>query len=216
MLKYCMIILFIFPGRLFAENPVCVPVVTITESQNDICSGTAVTFKAIVANDGTNGVYKWKKNNLDAGVNNNANYTSTDFHDGDVVLCEYSCKTICGVDTTVVSKSITMSVVNDITPVITIANNDSLICEGNLTVFTSESFYGNAVPSFQWLVNGDSVGTNGPVYSTTTLTNGSKIECVLTISTPSCPGTSRSATSQLTIYVYPLIHPAITITPSRT
>ena len=211
-----MIILFIFPGELFAKNPACIPVVTITESQNDICIGTAVTFKATIANDGTNGVYKWKKNNLDAGVNNNANYTSTDFHDGDVVVCEYSCKTICGVDTTVVSKSITMNVVNDITPVITIANNDSLICEGNITVFTSESFYGKAVPYYQWLVNGDSVGTNSPVYSTTTLTNGSKVECVLTISTPSCPSTSRSATSQLTIYVYPLVHPAIKITPSKT
>lgn len=216
MLKCCMIILFIFSGELFAQNPACIPVVTISESQNDICIGTTVTFHATVTNAGTNGTYKWKKNNVNASINNHANYRSADFHDGDVVTCEYSCKTVCGVDTTVVSKPSTMHVINDITPVITIANNDSLICEGEPTFFTSRSSYGTAVPSYQWLVNGSPVGTDSPDYSTTSLTNGSRVECVLTISTPSCPGTSRSATSQMTIYVYPMIHPAITITPSKT
>lgn len=216
MLKYCMIMLFIFSGELLAQNPACIPVVTIRESQNDICTGTVVTFHATVANDGTNGVYKWKKNNVNANVNNNADYTSVDLNEGDVVTCEYNCKTACGVDTMVVSKPIIMHVINNIKPVITIANNDSLICEGELTVFTSQSSYGNAVPSYQWLVNGITVGTNSPDYSTTSLTNGSRVECVLTTSTPSCPGTSRTANSQLTLYVYPMIHPAITIIPSKT
>lgn len=220
MLKYCMIILFIFSGELFARNPsidtACIPVVTIAESQNNICIGTAVTLHAKVGNDGTSGVYKWKKNNRYAGVNANADYTSADFHDGDVVVCEYSCKTACGVDTTVVSNSITMHVNNDITPTISIANTDTLICEGQLTVFTATAYYGNAVPSYQWLVNGSPVGSNSPVFSTYSLTNGARVECVLTISTPSCPGTSRSSSSQMTIYVYPMVHPAITITPSKT
>ncbi len=101
-------------------------------------------------------------------------------------------------------------------PVVTISNTDSLICEGELTVFTSQSSYGNGVPSYQWMVNGSPVGTNSPEYSTTSITNGARIECVLTVSSPSCPGTSASARSQLTIYVYPMIHPAIKITPSKT
>lgn len=105
---------------------------------------------------------------------------------------------------------------NNITPVITVANNDSLLCEGELTVFTTQASYGNAIPSYQWLVNGRPVGTNSSTYSTNTLTNGSRVECVLTISKPSCPGVTKSATSQMTIYVYPMVHPAITITPSRT
>lgn len=102
----------------------------------------------------------------------------------------------------------------DITPLITISNTDSLICEGELTVFRSQSFYGNAVPFYQWLVNGIRVGTNSPDYITNSLINGSRVECILTISLPSCTAT-KSATSQLTIYVYPMIHPAITITPGK-
>lgn len=101
-------------------------------------------------------------------------------------------------------------------PVITISNTDPLICEGELTLFTSQSSYGNAVPSYNWTVNGNTVGTDSPEYATTTLTNGSHIVCKLTVSTPSCPDTSRVTTSELTIYVYPLIHPAITITPTDT
>src|SRR5260221_8981314 len=149
MQKYCVILLLIFPGKLFAKNRSvhtdCIPVVTITESKNDICIDTAVTFHAAITNEGTNGMYKWKKNNLDAGVNNNPDYTAADFHEGDVVTCEYSCKTTCGTDTMVVSNSITMHVINDITPVISIANNDSLICEGELTFFTAQAYYGNAI-----------------------------------------------------------------------
>jgi gliding motility-associated-like protein len=214
MLRRFLVIAVIFSGKLFAQ-PACVPAVSFTASQNNICLGTAVTFKATVTNGGTNAVYKWKKNNGDVG-GNNANYVAADLRDGDVVICAYSCKTACGVDTTVMSKAITMNVLNDVTPVITIANNDSLICEHELTLFTSEAYYGNEVPFYQWMVNGKPVGGNTPDYTTDSITNGARIECTLTVSTPSCPGTSKSANSQLTIYVYPLIKPDITITASDT
>ena len=84
------------------------------------------------------------------------------------------------------------------------------------TVFTATAYYGNALPSYQWLVNGVPVGTDSPIFYTSTITNGCKVECILTIPTPSCPEASRSATSQMNIYVYPMIHPAIIITPSKT
>ena len=203
---------------LFAGKPSvytdCTPVVTIAESRNNVCLDTAVTFHAAVVNKGINSVYKWKKNNLDVGTNS-ADYSAVDFNDGDVVTCEYSCKTTCGSDATVGSNSITMHVINDITPVITVANEDPLICEGELTLFTTQSFYGNAIPSYQWKINDKPIADTTTYYTTDTLTNGSKVECILTISTPGCPGT-RSSISWMTIYVYPLIHPAIKITPDKT
>ena len=220
MLKYALMILSIFPGALFGQNPsddpACKPAVTIKESENNICIGTPVTFSATVANDGTNAVYYWKKNNLITGMNNSAGYTAADFHEGDVVICEYSCRTACGVDTIVVSNPVTLHVINDVIPTVTVSNSDPLICEGELTVFMATAYYGNAVPSYQWFVNDSMVGTNSPVFTTSTITNGAKVECALTISSPSCPGSSISTSSQLTIYVYPLIHPAIVITPSKT
>jgi len=218
MMKY-LFILFIFPARLLAQgtssDPACIPAITISENRNNICTGNGVTLRATVTNDGTNGVFNWKKNNLDAGAGNNNNYTATDFHDGDVVLCEYRCTTACGVDTSIASNPVTIHVVNDIIPLITVGNNDTLICEGNLTVFTTTAFYGNLTPFYQWTVNGEPVGTNSPTYSTSTITNGAEIDCMLTVSTPACPGVIKSAVSKLTIYVYPLIHHTIKIKPSK-
>ena len=220
MLKYAVMILNILPGVLFAQNPpvdpACIPAINIKESENNICMGAAVTFYATVANGGINAVYKWKKNNLNTVISSAASFSSIDIHEGDVVICEYSCKTACSVDTMVISNSITLHVLNDIIPTISVANNDPLICEGETTVFTATAYYGNAEPFYQWLVNDSLAGTNSPFFSTSTITNGAKVECVLTISTYSCPGSSRSTASQMTIYVYPLIHPAITITPSKT
>jgi len=202
---------------LFAGKPSvyrdCTPVVTITESRNNVCLNTSVTLHAAVVNKGTNSVYKWKKNNLNVGTNS-ADYTASDFKNGDVITCEYSCKTTCGNDATVESNLITMHVINDITPVISVANEDPLICEGELTLFTTQSFYGNAIPSYQWKINNEPIADTTSSYTTDTLTNGSKVECILTISTPGCPGT-KSATSWMTIYVYPMIHPAIKITPDK-
>jgi hypothetical protein len=190
MQKYFFILLIIFSGKLFAKNPLvhpdCIPVIIITENKNGICIDTAVTFHATITNEGTNAVYKWKRNSLDAGINNNPDYTAADFHEGDIVSCEYSCKTTCGEDTTVVSNLITVHVINDIAPIISISNTDTLICEGNLTVFTAQAYYGNAVPFYQWKVNGVPVGTNKPDYETDSLTNGSKVECTLTIQVVNC------------------------------
>ncbi len=218
MWKYCAAILFLLPGVSLAAdslaNTDCTPVVTITQSKNNVCLDSAVTFHVTVFNEGINAVYKWKRNNLDAGTNN-ARYTAADFHEGDVVMCEYSCKTTCGTDTTIVSNAITVHVINDIKPFISVANNDPLICEGELTYFTTQAFYGNAIPSYQWKLNDEPIADTTTYYTTDSLTNGAKVECVLTVSTPGCPGTI-SSTSWLRTYVYPNIHPAIKITADRT
>ena len=192
----------------------CLPVVTIKENRNNICLDSAIIFHATVANKGTNSVYKWKRNNVDVGTNN-ADYIAEDFHEADKVICEYSCTTTCGTNMAVISNTITIHVANDIVPVIAVANNDSIICEGELTYFTTQAFYGNAIPSYQWKLNDKSIANTTTFYTTDSLTNGSKVECVLTISTPGCPAT-RSSTSWMTIYVYPMIHPAIKITPNDT
>jgi hypothetical protein len=212
--RYCLIILFFLGGKLFAQNN-CTPIVAITASKNNVCLDTAITFHATVVNNGTNAAYQWKRNNVNVGTNN-ADYTAFDFRDGDIVVCEYTCKTTCGTDADELSNQITTHVINDITPLITVANNDSLICQGIPTLFTAEASYGNAIPFYHWSVNGVPVGFNKPSYETDSLTNGSLVKCVLTISVPGCPVTSAFSSSQMNIYVYPLIHPIIKITAPRT
>lgn len=218
MLKYCFILVYaVCWNTLTASfNRNCTPAVTIAAGDNNICLGTEATLHATVQNQGTNGIFNWKKNNSTVASGNNASYTSSDFREGDVVVCEYYSKTTCAGDTMVLSNVVVMHVVNDITPAITIENNDPLICEGEISTFTATAAYGKGTPSYHWKVNHNAVGTDSPVYSTTTLTSGSLIECQLTVSFPSCPGIIKSQVSQMAIYVYPMIHPQIRIAAGRT
>jgi len=216
--KYWLALVFLFPNVILAGKYTvyagCEPVISIKESRNNICLDSAVVFKAKVENKGTNSVYRWKRNNVNVGTNS-PDYSADDFHEGDSVVCEYSCTTTCGTDATVISNAVIIHVVNDIMPVISVANADSIICEGELTYFTTKASYGNAIPAYQWKVNNAVIADTTPFYTTDSLTNGSKVECVLTISTSGCPA-KISSSSWMAIYVYPMIHPAIKITPSQT
>src|SRR5690348_10163365 len=130
MQKFCLSILFLLPATLFANtlvNTDCTPVVTITESRNNICVDSAIVFKTKISNAGTNAVYKWKRNGSDVGTNN-VTYTAADFHEGDVVTCEYSCTSVCGTQVNVTSNSVTVHVINEMDPSIIVANTDPLIC----------------------------------------------------------------------------------------
>lgn len=213
MLKHCVTILLIIPFIAKAQNSSCIPAITITADKNNICIGTTVNFHAAITNAGTNAVYKWKLNSTTVG-NNSADFSSSDLHDADIISCEYSCKTSCGTDTTIISSAITMHVLNDFQPVITIGNYDSLICEGEMTLFTSTVSYKYGTPVYNWTVNGVPVG-NKTTYSTDTITNGAEVKCILEVIIPSCADTLYSL-SKMNIYVYPMIHPTIKITPSTT
>ncbi|MDQ6814763.1 MAG: gliding motility-associated C-terminal domain-containing protein [Bacteroidota bacterium] len=216
MLQYFLIILLVLSGRLYAQGSGCEPVISITLSQNNVCSGTTISFQAAVANGGTNPTFNWKKNGISQVVSGNTSYTSSNFQDGDIMKCEYSCISACGKETTVVSNAITLHVFSDVTPTVTVSNTDTLICQGEMTTFTATAFYGDAIPNYYWTVNGNPVGTNSSTFATNTITNGARVECLLTISSPACPGITKSASSQLTIYVYPLVHPIITIATAKT
>jgi hypothetical protein len=62
---------------------------------------------------------------------------------------------------------------------ITQTTGSNPICSGSTATFTASATNGGSSPSFQWLVNGTNAGT-GPTFTTTSLTNGSVVSCVLT------------------------------------
>lgn len=212
MLTTALLILWINLNHFSARAQVCDPVVTLSANQNNICAGATVVFHATVANEGTSSVYQWTRNDRQVSGASSSDFAAADFHDGEQIRCMYRCHTSCGTDTTVASNLVTIHVLNEVVPVVTISNSDSLLCEGEPAFFTAEAFYGNEIPTYQWEVNGVPVGGNEPFYRTDSLDNGSTVKCTLTVSTPSCPG-SLSAISQLTTYVYPMIHPTVKITP---
>ena len=58
--------------------------------------------------------------------------------------------------------------------------------------FTATPTSGGSSPSYQWQVNGSNVGTDSPTYTTSSLTNGQVVTCIMTVS--GSPTTSNSVT----------------------
>ncbi len=211
MSKFHIAFLLIIPFKVIAQSDPCKPAIFIITPSAIICTGTTATFNAVITNGGIASSYTWKINGENIPASNSDGLTFTDLHDGDLISCEYSCKTTCGRDTVITSAVTKVSVPNAIQPIVAVTNTDPLICEGQVTSFTAQAIYGSAQPAYQWYVNDTAVGANSMLYATNTLTNGSKVQCILTITDPACPAFSKTASNHMTIYVYPMIHPAIQI-----
>ena len=79
------------------------------------------------------------------------------------------------------------------------ANVDQVkVANGVLGTFTATATNAGASPTYQWELNGTSVGTNSPTYTNTNLSNGDVLVCRLT---PDLAGCGTSAFTSNTIVV---------------
>lgn len=81
--------------------------------------------------------------------------------------------------------------------VIASSDADNLICSGTSVTFTATPTNGGGSPTYQWYVNGSPVGAGGTTYTTSSLTNGQVVTCVMTSSlggVVGSPCTSNSIT----------------------
>jgi hypothetical protein len=101
------------------------------------------------------------------------------------------------------SNAITTTVSPIVAPSVNIAGTNS-ICSGSNITFTATPTYGGTTPSYQWQVNGSNVGSNSSTYSTTSLTNGANVTCIMT-SNAACtsPTTATSNTISVSVNATP-------------
>jgi PKD repeat protein len=78
---------------------------------------------------------------------------------------------------------------------ITSSDANNTICAGSSVTFTANPTNGGTTPSYQWKLNGSNVGTNSSTFTTSSLTNGQTVSCVMTSNLPgvtNSPATSNS------------------------
>ncbi len=195
-------------------NTAVTPSVSITASPGStICAGQNVTFTATPTNGGITPSYQWQVNGSNVGTNS-ATYSSSTLTNGQVVTCILTSNATCASPTTATSNSITITVSSSVTPAVSIAASPgSTICAGQNTTFTATPTNGGSTPSYQWQVNGSNVGTNSATYSTTTLTNGQVVTCIMT-SSSSCASPTTGNSNAITMTVNATVTPSVSIAAS--
>jgi hypothetical protein len=175
--------------------------IAITTGSNPSCSGASKTFTATPTNGGTTPAYQWKVNGANVGTNA-ATYTTTTLTAGQIVTCVLTSNSACASPTTATSNSITISFSSAVTPAVSIAltagTNPS--ASGASVTFTATPTNGGTTPAYQWKVNGSNVGTNSATYTTTTLTNGQIVSCVMT-SNASCASPATATSNSITMTI---------------
>ncbi|MEY3237215.1 MAG: hypothetical protein RI883_1316 [Bacteroidota bacterium] len=91
---------------------------------------------------------------------------------------------------------------------ITSSDLDNTICIGTSVTFTAVPTNGGTTPVYQWYINGNPVGTNSTTFTTSALTTGQVVTCIMTSNMPgvtSNPATSNGVTTTVTAPVTPTV-----------
>jgi hypothetical protein len=98
----------------------------------------------------------------------------------------------------------------DATVFINVTSGSNPSCAGASLTFTASPYNGGTAPSYQWKVDGVNVGTNSATYTTSSLTAGQVVSCVMTSNLAGV--TANPATSNaITISVAPSVTPSVSI-----
>ena len=175
--------------------------IALTAGTNPSCAGSSMTFTATPTNGGTTPAYQWKVNGVNAGTNS-ATFSTSALTNGQVVTCVLTSNLACVSPTTSTSNGITVTITATVAPSVSIAltagTNPS--ASGVSVTFTATPSNGGTTPAYQWKVNGVNVGTNSATYTTTTLSNGQVVTCLMT-SNAICPMPTSATSNAITMTI---------------
>lgn len=194
-------------------NPTVTPFITIAASETNSCSGSTVSFTATTLSAGVSPSYQWQKNGLNVGTNS-ITYVTNTLADNDVVICILTNNSECTTVNTAKSNEVSVRVTPTVMPQVAIAaNSSSTICEGTIITFTATIANGGTSPKYQWLLNGNEVGTDNDNYTTANLKDGDVVSCRLT-SNAACATQTIVLSNEIKFKVTALVTPTAVIVAS--
>jgi hypothetical protein len=113
--------------------------------------------------------------------------------------------------------SVTATVNSTVTPTVAIAitTGSNPSCAGSLLTFTASPVNGGTSPSYQWTINGVNSGTNSSVFSSSSLSDNSIVNCVMT-SNAACASPLSSTSNNITVSINAVPVVTANATPSST
>jgi len=184
--------------------------VSISASANPVCSGDNVLFTAIPVNGGVSPFYQWKVNSANAGTNS-AQFSYSPVS-GDQVTCTLTSPDLCVSGNPATSNVIIMTVSENLPVSVTINGSANPSCLGEPVVYTATPLNGGIIPVFDWKINGNSQGSNTPVFTFTPV-SGYELTCQLT-SNAGCTSNNPAISNVLTMTVKPYAPVSLSISVS--
>ncbi len=196
-------------------NPVVTPTISISTGSTSICSGNTVSFTSTITNGGNSPTYQWMVNGINQVGATSSTYSTSALLNSSSVSVQMHSTALCATTANVTSNAISMTVVPNSTPTVSIAATQSTICSGNSVTFTATPTNGGSAPGYQWKLNGSNVAGIGSSYSNGSLTNGDVVSCILT-SNATCTTVPTVTSNSITISVSSTVLPGISISTPQT
>lgn len=183
-------------------NPNVTPSVSIApNSGTSVCDGASVTFTATPVNGGTP-TYQWFKDNVLQAPTGDT-YTDNTLTNGNVITAVLTAVGVCTTTPTANSNAVTMTVIPNVTPDVTIvASPSATICSGATATFTATPVNGGGTPTYEWFKNNVLQAGTGTTYIDNNITNGDVIKSVLT-SSETCVTAPTDTSNEVTMTVTP-------------
>ncbi|MBI3235731.1 MAG: T9SS type A sorting domain-containing protein [Bacteroidetes bacterium] len=174
------------------------PTISISASQNSICSGNSITFTASTTAGGTAPTFEWFKNGVSTGVTDST-YTSNNWSNNDTVYCvlnsNYACATVNQLNSNKVGVTV------NTTPIATIAAiGNTTFCQGDSLDLHASAGSSN----YRWMLNGSVISTSTDSVFYAKTSGDYSVE----VSNGNCPDTSGS------IIISVIQGPSVSVNPN--
>lgn len=195
------------------------PEFNISADNTDVCEGQPIYFTATISTSQSanisNVAYQWLINGTPVSGANAAVFSPTNLDDQDIVSCQLIYDTDCETAAEVLSNEVSVNITPQTNPSVSISANLNEICTGETVIFTATGIDLGTDPVFQWQINGNNVGFNDPVFSTSDLADGQNINCLVTTNLQ-CSTTNEANSNTISITVNEVVNPEIEIVASAT
>ncbi|MBK9045907.1 MAG: gliding motility-associated C-terminal domain-containing protein [Bacteroidetes bacterium] len=185
------------------------PDVTISVVPNGfVCDGDTLSFAATYTGAGTSPVFDWRVNGVSSAIT--PVFTTTQLNNGDQIDLIIGSSAFCALPVTDTSNVIIVQIDPLLTPVVSItANPPGVFCDGTEITYSASGILGGLNPSYQWLLNNVSVGSNSDTLISDSFLNGDTLTLIYT-STERCLAVNPVQSNLIIIERYPDLVPEIT------
>ncbi len=183
-------------------NPSVVPEAVITSTSVNVCQGSLISFSAVVNNAGTNPTLQWLVNGNPVPGETSLNYSTSTLTGNASVAIQVISNAACANPTQITSNIITVNVMPNASPIVTLATDPPSVCFGQAITVISTPLYGGTNPQFVFMVNGQSVQAGSSnQYTSPTLMDSDVVSVIMSSNYPCLTGSNTTTSSPLTIHI---------------